>query len=261
MRSLRAVTIGLVLTTLTTLRFAESARAADMNVALPTLTAKPGDTLYVALNVNPSPDQFIDTKSLEFRLKLGSSVVQETRVMPEGFLFIWGAPFVNAGPDSVLAAAAGPQDMGTTSTLMSTIRVIIKPNATVPTDLPITFTRLLFNEGNPSLSFTPGLLKIRAAGSAGVGDGFTGSIALAAPRPNPAHSVTRIRYRTNEGDARLELVALDGRRIRSEVVRAGEGDVVWSLTNPGGGHLPAGLYFVRLSTSRGQRTQRLIVMP
>jgi hypothetical protein len=258
----------LVLVVLAVLPLAGAARGADMNVALPIITAAPGDTVYVALNVNPSPDQFIDTRSLEFRLKLGSSVVQETQVLPEGFLWIWGAPYVNAGPDSVLAAAAGPTDMGTTSTLMSTIRVVIKPTAVIPTDLPITFTRLLFNEGNPSLSFTPGVLKIRAEGT-GVGDFEPGALALAPPRPNPAHNRAHIAFRIPEdagaeAAATLELFALDGRCLRREVARStsnGVGEVGWTLTDAQGRRLHAGLYFVRLSTSREQRTQRLIVMP
>lgn len=242
------------------LAFAAPASAADMNVTLPIVTARPGDTLYVQLNVNPSPDIFVDTKSLEFHLKLGASVVQETKVMPEGFLWIWGAPFVNATPDSVMAAAAGPTDMGTTSTLMATIRIIIKPTATIPTDLPITFTRLMFNEGNPSLSYTPGILKIRSQ-SSGVGDELTGPLALSAPWPNPAHRQARIAYRTPEAGARLELFTLNGRRVRSEVVRGGQGDVLWSLTDADGRRLTAGLYFVRLTAGRDVRIVRLAVVP
>lgn len=245
---------------LAALSIAAPVRAADMNVTLPIVTAKPGDTLYVQLNVNPSPDIFVDTKSLEFHLKLGASVVQETKVMPEGFLWIWGAPFVNATPDSVMAAAAGPTDMGTTATLMSTIRIIIKPGAPLGTDLPITFTRLLFNEGNPSLSYTPGILKIRSQ-SSGVGDDLTGAFALSAPWPNPAHRQARIAYRTPEAGARLELFTLSGRRIRSETVRGGQGDVLWSLNDADGRRLTAGLYFVRLSAGRDIRIVRLAVVP
>ncbi len=239
--------------------FGTPTRAADMNVTLPIVTAKPGDTVFVLLHVNPSPDIFIDTKSLEFRLKLGSSVVQETKVMPEGFLWIWGTPYVNAGPDSVLAAAAGPQDMGTTSTHMATIRIIIKPTATIPTDLPITFTKLMFNEGNPSLSFTPGILKVRSIAS-GVGDELSGALALSAPWPNPAYRQARIAYRSND-EARLDLFTLDGRRVRSEAVRAGQGDVLWSLNDGDGRRLTAGLYFVRLSAGALTRVERLVVMP
>jgi hypothetical protein len=248
----------IVLALATLVALAPSVRAADMNVTLPIVTAKPGDTLFVLLHVNPSPDIFIDVKSLEFRLKLGSNVVQETRVMPEGFLWIWGTPYVNAGPDSVLAAAAGPQDMGTTSTHMATIRIIIKPSAPVGTDLPITFTRLLFNEGDPSLSYTPGILKIRSV--SGVGDELSGSLALSAPWPNPAHRHARIAYRSQD-PARLDLFSLDGRRVRSETVRAGEGDVVWFLTDADGRRLAAGLYFLRLSAGAGSRVERLVVMP
>ena len=251
---------GFALAALVALSFAISARGADMNVTVPTISAEPGDTVFVALYCNPSPDLFTDTYSLEYRLKLGASVVQAAAVMPEGFLYTWGTPYVNAGPDSVLAAAAGPSDI-TNGTLMSTIRLIIKPSAVV-TDLPLTFTRLLFNEGNPSVSFTPGVLKIRTNGVGVPLPGASG-LALAPPRPNPTRDRARIAYRlpSGVGEAHLELVALDGRRVRSETLHAENGDAAWSLTDAAGHRLPAGLYFVRLTAGREQRVQRLIVMP
>jgi len=251
----------LALAVLAALAFAIPARGADMNVAVPTITAEPGDTVFVSLYCEPSPDLFTDTYSLEYRLKLGSIVVQSATVTAEGFLYTWGTPYVNAGPDSVLAAAAGPTDI-TSGTLMSTVRLIIKPTAVAGTDLPLTFTRLLFNEGNPSVSFTPGVLKIRTNG-VGVPLPSTGGLALAPPRPNPTRDRTRIGYRLppGAGEARLELVGLDGRRVRSEPLHAENGDASWSLTDAAGHPLPAGLYFVRLTAGREQRVQRLIVMP
>ena len=251
----------LALAALAALSIAIPAFAADMNVVVPTITAEPGDTVFVSLYCEPSPDFFTDTYSLEYRLKLGSSVVQSAAVMPEGFLYTWGTPYVNAGPDSVLAAAAGPSDI-TSGTLMSTVRLIIKPSAVAGTDLPLTFTRLLFNEGNPSVSFTPGVLKIRTNG-VGVPLPSASGLALAPPRPNPTRERARIAYRLppGVGEARLELVGLDGRRVRSEALHAENGDASWSLTDAAGHPLPAGLYFVRLTAGRDQRVQRLIVMP
>ena len=252
---------GLALAAVATVALAIPARSADMTIALPTIIAEPGDTVFVALYCTPSPDFFTDTYSLEYRLILGSSVVQSATVMPEGFLYTWGTPFLNAGPDSVLAAAAGPTDI-TTGTLMSTVRVIIKPTAVAGTDLPLTFSRLLFNEGNPSVSFTPGALKIRADG-VGVPLPTSSGLALAPPRPNPARDRARIAFRVPSGtdDAQLELFALDGRRVRSEKVVAAEGDVLWTLADQDGRKLGAGMYFVRLTAGREMRISRLIVMP
>ena len=262
MRTLSGVR-GLALTMLAAGSFAVPARGADVNIALPTLVAEPGDTVVVLLNCAPSPDLFTDTYSVEYRLILGSSVVQAATVLPQGFLYTWGTPFVNAGPDSVLAAAAGPTDI-TTETLMSAVRLIIKPSAVVGTDLPLTFSRLLFNEGAPSVSFTPGTLKIRANG-VGVPPPSSGGLALAPPWPNPARDRARIAFRVPRDaaadGARLELFALDGRCVRGEEVTAAEGDVLWPLVDQAGRKLAAGLYFVRLTAGREMRIARLAVVP
>jgi hypothetical protein len=236
---------------------ARAAGTATINVMLPTFIAKPGDTVKVFLDLNASPAAFGIT-SVEYRLKLGSSVVQSARVLNEGFAWTWGTPFVNAGPDSVLLAAAGASPVATSNPRMSTVELVIKPSATPGTDFPLTFTRLLLNEGTPSISYTTGTIKVRT-GSTGVAPGGTSALSLRAT-PNPARGAVTLAWRVPPGSgARLELFTIEGRRVRSAVVATESGEVRWAL-RAGGERLAPGVYLARLQAAGGERVVRVAAL-
>lgn len=97
--------------------------------------------------------------------------------------------------------------------------------------------------------------------SAGVGDGGPAALALARPMPNPSRGTTLLRFSLPQaGHTRLEVVDVTGRILwHDEGDRdAGVHSLRWDggtlRGEPGG----AGLYFVRLTTPWGTRTQRLV---
>ena len=104
-------------------------------------------------------------------------------------------------------------------------------------------------------------------GGLAVGDGpaAVGTLALAPVQPNPAHGRGVLRFTlARAGDARLELLDAAGRRVRtlaSGARAAGAYELVWDGRDGAGRNAPAGLYWARLTTPDGARTQRFVLLP
>jgi beta-lactamase superfamily II metal-dependent hydrolase len=97
--------------------------------------------------------------------------------------------------------------------------------------------------------------------TAGVWDGGMAVLALARPQPNPSRSTTLLRFSLPAaGRARLEVVDISGRRLGNfeGEFPAGAQTWRWDGRGPDGGVSGAGLYFVRLVTPWGTRTERLV---
>ena len=93
-----------------------------------------------------------------------------------------------------------------------------------------------------------------------------GSIAaLATPWPNPARSMTHVRWAmAREGEAQVRVMDLGGRLVRTlhdGAAAAGEHSSMWDLRDGNDARVAPGLYFVRFEAP-GQvaRTTRLVVM-
>jgi len=103
-----------------------------------------------------------------------------------------------------------------------------------------------------------------------IGSGTTGVdatlhpvLALSRPQPNPASSSTTIRFSMpSVGSARLEILDLGGRRLWTNegTFSAGPQSCRWDGSTSGGARASAGLYFVRLVTPWGNRTERLVML-
>ncbi|MBI5838128.1 MAG: T9SS type A sorting domain-containing protein [Candidatus Eisenbacteria bacterium] len=90
----------------------------------------------------------------------------------------------------------------------------------------------------------------------------TDALALYRPSPNPGAGPQRLRYSIpTPGRVSLDVLDVAGRtvwQVAAAQQTAGEHSVDWDGRNASGAHAPAGLYFVRLSTEAGMRTQRLV---
>jgi hypothetical protein len=97
--------------------------------------------------------------------------------------------------------------------------------------------------------------------NAGVTPGAPAVLALARPQPNPGQGTTLLRFSLPQaGRARLEVLDLSGRRlwqVESEL-EAGPHTQRWDGRGERGASVGAGLYFVRLVTPWGNRTERLV---
>jgi hypothetical protein len=99
---------------------------------------------------------------------------------------------------------------------------------------------------------------VMPAGLADAGPALRAGFALLGVRPNPARGTTRVSFALADGPARLELVDLAGRRVRSLGLHGGAGTRHADLD--GLGALRPGLYLVRLAQAGRQATRKLVVV-
>jgi len=114
--------------------------------------------------------------------------------------------------------------------------------------------------GNAGDDVSPGLLRI-VDPTAGVGAETPAVLALARPQPNPSRGSALLRFSLPAvGSARLEIMDLSGRCLWRAEAELPPGPHAWRWDGRGadGGDSGAGLYFVRLVTPWGTRTQRLV---
>jgi hypothetical protein len=92
-------------------------------------------------------------------------------------------------------------------------------------------------------------------------EGGAAVLALARPLPTPSRGTTLLRFSLPQaGSARLEILDLGGRRlwVVEGSFAAGPQSCRWDGMETSGARAGAGLYFVRLATQWGIRTQRLV---
>jgi hypothetical protein len=89
-------------------------------------------------------------------------------------------------------------------------------------------------------------------------------ISLAAPSPNPATNGTSVSYRIGSaGHVRLVITDVGGRTVRTlenGAMIAGQHATQWDGRNDRGDPVSAGVYFIRLHTNSGVRTQRVTIV-
>ncbi len=238
--------------------------AADLTVTVPTVSVAPGGTVDLPIAVSPGPGG-LGILGIQMRLQLGSAVVQSASFLTgDGWIYGWGGPATNVNADFAAAAAAGVGPLDSASPNVATVRVVVRGDAALGTDLPLTLTTMAFNEGSPSVQVVNGVLRVRTGG-VGVPDGAASGLALAAPSPNPARTPLRLGFTLPRAAARtrLDVLSVDGRLVRTladGALPAGVHDRTWDLRDTRGGAVPAGLYFVRLEADGGRRLARLAVL-
>ena len=114
--------------------------------------------------------------------------------------------------------------------------------------------------GNPGSDASDSLFHVYDP-SATVADGGPARLFLARPLPDPSAGSALLRFGLPAaGRVRIELLDLAGRRVwRTEgELPAGEHAWRWSGETDQGGRAETGLYFIRLVTPWGTRTERLV---
>lgn len=89
-------------------------------------------------------------------------------------------------------------------------------------------------------------------------------ISLAAPIPNPAVNGTSVSYRIGSADhVKLTITDVSGRTVRTlenGAMIAGQHMTQWDGRNDRGDQVSAGVYFIRLHTNHGVKTQRVTIV-
>lgn len=250
----------------TMLALASPATAVAQNLAViaPVVTAAPGSTVDLPIETVPGPGG-LGIVAAQIRMELGASIVQSSSfVVGDGFLWTWGAPARNATAAFAVAAAAGTTPVPAGGTRLANVRVVIRPDAPVGADLPLTLSIAQFNEGTPGAEVTHGLLRIRTGSLDAPAPGSAG-LSLAAPSPNPARAAVRLGMRVARSGERVRLTILgtDGRLVRTltdEVLSAGEHERVWDLRDDRGRAVPPGLHFAVLESAGERHLRRIAVL-
>ncbi|NOT33922.1 MAG: hypothetical protein HOP12_07105 [Candidatus Eisenbacteria bacterium] len=237
--------------------------AATLHATVPYVTAAPGATVDVPITVVPGAvGQSI--VGIQLRLDLGAAVVQSSSfVNGSGWLWNWGAPAQNANSGFAAAAAAGVAPVTASSFTIATVRVVVRADAVLGTDLPLVLSTLILNEGNPSTTVTNGVLRVRNT-AVDAPLSARERFELAAPAPNPARGSTTLAFTLPRevSEAQLEVLSIDGRRVRvleRGRLAAGTHARRWDLLDEYGHEVAAGLYLVRFRADGETRIRRLAV--
>ena len=109
--------------------------------------------------------------------------------------------------------------------------------------------------------YSNGLVRVRSAPGR---DAWSPFFVRAVPSPAPVGPV-RLEYSVPiPGEVTLEIYTVSGREVwRQELAYApvGRQSMVWDGRVPGGDRAEPGVYFARLSTRRGERNCRLVLLP
>lgn len=252
----------LVLGCLAALPWVPLAEAADLTITLPTITAPPGAAVIVPLLSSPGPTG-LGIQSIEFRMDFAPGVIEAATSHPDGWMQWWGPAYANGNSAFVAVAAAGFPAIDSAGTLLNTLTLTIAPGAPPGTDMPLTLSHVLCNEGDPSVEVVPGLLRVR--NSLAVGPQGGAGFALSAPAPNPSPGATRFTLTLPEADGpavRVGVYGLDGRLVRElhrGVLGAGRHELAWDTRDASGARVRPGLYFLRASLGSEHRDRRLVV--
>lgn len=239
------------------------AAAADLQVTLPVITAAPGSSVSVPIEVTPGPAG-LGIQSVQFRLDFAPGVLSSSASSPDGWIRSWGAPFVTANASFLAASAGGFPATTSSGTLLNTLTLTLSGAAIPGTDMPLAFTTLLFNEGTPTVAVTNGLLRVRT--SVGVTPAGPGSFALSAPAPNPVRASAKFGLTvpgTSAGTVRVDVHGVDGRLVRRLVdgfLPPGRHELHWDARSASGAPVRAGLYFLRAACGEWRSERRLVVI-
>jgi FlgD Ig-like domain/Ser-Thr-rich glycosyl-phosphatidyl-inositol-anchored membrane family len=131
--------------------------------------------------------------------------------------------------------------------------------ANVTTDSALVRVTGLDGGGFPASDSSHAFFSIVAGGAAVAGG--PPKFALANPAPNPSHAGLTLRFSlAREGDTRLEILDLAGRRVRELLhgaYGAGSYSARWDGRDGSGAVAPPGLYLARLTSGNARLTTRL----
>lgn len=250
-----AVVVGLALS-------ATRALSADLQVTLPTLSAPPGATVVVHLDASPGPNG-LGIVAMDFALPLDPAIIQSSSIALDGFLQFWGPPFLNATNTLAAGAAAGLTPVSSSRTRMVSVFLTLRATAVPGSTMPLAFTTLRFNEGNPSVSVTPGSLAVSSALGAPL-TSPNANLMLSAPHPNPARGLLHATLTLAEtGPTWVTLHDVSGRQVctlANGALGAGPHEFTWDGHDSSGHMQPAGLYLLRAAHAGEVRVQRVVWM-
>lgn len=240
----------------------------DFSASLPTVLAPPGAKVRVPLFTDRDLTT-LGIRALQYTVSFNATHVTGAVAKPSGLVGVWGASGLeqNLQPGSLRVASGGTASLGAGSNEIQVLEFTLSPAVPVGTNLPLTLSGVVFNEGRPSPLVVDGQIQVRTTADAPAGGGR--ELALHAAEPNPLRRSARIRFSIPAGGAagervRLAVYGLDGRRVRTlvdEPATPGERAAVWDARDSAGSAVPAGIYVCRLTLGNLSLSRKLAVVP
>lgn len=240
----------------------------DFRVTAGTLSVLPGQ--YVNLPIYA--DRKVGTqgiRSVQYELGWTGAYVTSVASTSFGLIPTWANLFTSRPTStSWRLAAANAQPLANTDSVLHRVRFDISAAAPIGTNIPITITTFLCNEGSPRVLKTNGIIQVR--NTTDVPDGEVPALlALAPPRPNPTSGPMVMRFAIpvadrGEGErVHLEMIGIDGRRVRTLIDSAfppGTHEAVWDGRDDAGNVVADGVYFARLAYLGRTETRKVAVV-
>jgi len=235
----------------------------DFRVWPDTVEASPGDTVTVPLILDRSVNG-LGIYSTQYTVGYNPTWITGIGVDAVGLMSAWGTPVVNPLSGQLIVVGAGTMALGAGTTLHGT-RFAVSPSAPIGTNVPLTLTQFLCNEGTPSAQVALGRVKIVETVDV-PGPGVGPGLRLERVRPNPARGIARFAFSLpgpGAGQVRLAVYSVSGRRVRTLVegrVEPGPHQVTWNLNDDSGRPIAPGLYFTALDWEGRRLTQKFATM-
>lgn len=223
----------------------------DFRVWPDTVQVAPGDTAVVPILVDRNLNG-LGIYSMQYKLNFSPTYLTGVNATGTGLFTPWGPPATNPLTGQLIVVGAGSTALGAGLTVHH-VRIAVSPSAPIPSNIPLTLTDFLCNEGLPTAQLAAGRIEVREP-VVGVEPGAALGFALSPVWPNPSRDQARFAFTIPATAApgqrvRLAVYGVDGRLVRTlvdEPATAGPYELTWDLRDAGGRRVAPGVMFARI---------------
>lgn len=247
------------------LDFTTALHVYDFAATLGSVQAPPGATVRVPLVADRTVGA-LGIYSLQYTVQWTGTAITAARAHNSGLAGPWqpsGVVTLAATP-RITIAGAGATPLGNSGTEIHTIEFDLSPGATLGTNIPLTVTTLVFNEGEPRALVTSGAIQVRNTADAGGPAEARFSLQPCEPNPMRTRGAMRLSLARTSGSVRLGVYALDGRLVRQlhdGPLGAGPHEFTWDGRDGAARTQAAGLYFCHLESQGRSLTRKFALTP
>jgi hypothetical protein len=239
----------------------------DFRVTVDTINVVPGGFVVLPIYADRKVGT-LGIRSVQYELGWSGPYVTSVSSTSFGLIPAWAPNLItrSLSSNSWRLVSAGAQPLANTDSILHRVRFDISASAPAGTNIPITLSTFLCNEGAPRALKSNGLIQVRTSVDVPE-DGVPGALALAPPRPNPANGPMLLRFAIPGGAGdervRLSLVGIDGRMVRMVAdapFPTGIHEASWDGRDESGHSVATGVYFVRLEWQGRSETRKVAVV-
>lgn len=240
-----------------------SVRVYDFKATLGTVTCRPGSTVRVPLLADRAVGA-LGIVSEQFKVTWAGTAITAARTTNSSLWSEWGPdPGVRVTtPNSMTIAAAGDTPFDDAALELCMLEFDVSPATVSGTNIPLTVSQLIFNEGNPDAQVVNGMIQVRNLADVEGGEAL--AFALGESAPNPVRTGCRIPFALpSRAHVQLAVYGVDGRCVRTLVdgtMEPGRHDATWDGRDARGAGVDAGIYFVRIVSGGQSLSRKLVVL-